>query len=550
MPSDDFAVKSPEHFTDFGPYRFGLDLVFSRRSRCLVCTKLPSCTTQLHPDISIAMDFFAQSEGYFQGLLDEEQDPSIDRDSELLEEYERRDVPPNRKDLWADYCGFIKSSDLDFIDSEEARMSSASEGYGRGFFGYRSLKLRPENCADVGLVFEQQFYPWGRSGSADTRRQFLTAVGKFARFFVSHMVTHIDFSAVEGLCDSGRLFEICCEYNAARLFCRRFANRARPSTLHCKATHLYVLCDHAETHFRSANQPQEAAKALRTAMFLRSVASSSQKASRKEAANRQDLERRVADGQVFAPEDFEFFTRRSIKALDGLMSTFHRVVSRVGKRGYRSHMRRNKGMLRSCNINIIALLIFTGGGQRPQVYTQLRVPSRAELIGLQKRSMVAPFLELKAGIEKRPRGFRLPNVLFQSCIAKYLRFHVKNVRQFFAYERDINSGPLLLHTETGAALSSGQITKTLKRFLCETDPELGHVTTMNICASHATMMIGRFQKKAPELNMTRKKFVSVLSALMNTSVEQIDKVYEASRRVTLNEVALQVAGLALTPSEN
>lgn len=494
------------------------------------------------------MAFFEQTDGYFQKLVDQEQDPALgNRVSEDPDQVDAHDDSFNRQELWVDYWSFLVSTDPEFIDSDNARMSVYPEDYGRGSFGYQSLKLRPQNCADLQLVFEQRFYPWGRSGSADTRRQLLTAVGQFVRFVVSHLVTLLGFRVFERLCDPGKLFDLCSDYDAARLYCRRFGNRSRPSTLHCKATHLYILCDHAESYFRRINRPQQAAKALHTAVFLRSVAASSQKASRKEAANRQDLERQVAEGRMFAPQDFQFFTRRARKALDSLMSTFHRVVNTVGKKRYRAYMTRQTGMLRSWNINLIALLIFTGGGQRPQVYTQLKVPSRAELVGIRRRSRVVPFVELKAGIEKRPRGCRLPHVLFQSSLAKYLGFLVKNVRPFFARGEDINSGPLLLHTEAGTPLSSSQITKTLQRFLCRTDPELARVTTMNIRASHATMMIERFQKRVPELNMTREKFVSILSQLMNTSVEQIDKVYEASHRVTLNEVALKVAALAIAP---
>lgn len=98
-------------------------------------------------------------------------------------------------------------------------------------------------------------------------------------------------------------------------------------------------------------------------------------------------------------------------------------------------------------------------------------------------------------------------------------------------------------------LTLPKITRTLKTFLCQTDPELSHVTTMHIRASHATMMITKFHMKAPDTKMTRQQFVSVLTDLMNTSIEQVNKVYEASRRVTLNEVALKVAALALDPTE-
>lgn len=108
-----------------------------------------------------------------------------------------------------------------------------------------------------------------------------------------------------------------------RLFCKRFGKRAQPSTLHCKATHLYILCDHAEAYFRRAKRPQEAARALHTAMFLRGFASSSQKGSSREAANRQELERRVADD----------FVLRATRALDGLLSTFIEFLTAAEKRG-------------------------------------------------------------------------------------------------------------------------------------------------------------------------------------------------------------------------
>jgi hypothetical protein len=129
------------------------------------------------------------------------------------------------------------------------------------------------------------------------------------------------------------------------------------------------------------------------------------------------------------------------------------------------------------SINLLAALVLSGGGQRPQVYAQLDLPgeSKLETINAECRANKLYFT-LRAGFEKTTRSMDFPKVLFPGMMLKFVRFHVVVMRpivvQLLEGETQVNSKTLLIHTRRGSALKSCDVTRSLGTFLERIDTEL------------------------------------------------------------------------------
>ena len=79
----------------------------------------------------------------------------------------------------------------------------------------------------------------------------------------------------------------------------------------------------------------------------------------------------------------------------------------------RSDLFSRKGIIEKLNINLLAALVLSGGGQRPQVYAQLEVPEPSEIKLLQEEcSGNRKYFSMRAGFEKTTRSPDLPRFYF------------------------------------------------------------------------------------------------------------------------------------------
>jgi hypothetical protein len=77
------------------------------------------------------------------------------------------------------------------------------------------------------------------------------------------------------------------------------------------------------------------------------------------------------------------------------------------------------------SINLLAALVLSGEGQRPQEYAQLDLPGVSELETFNAECRANKlYFTLRTGFEKTTSSMDLPKVLFPGMMLKFVRFHV------------------------------------------------------------------------------------------------------------------------------
>jgi hypothetical protein len=226
-----------------------------------------------------------------------------------------------------------------------------------------------------------------------------------------------------------------------------------------------------------------------------------------------------------------------------------------------------KEVIDKWNLNLLAALVLSGSGQRPQVYAQLELPQASELQRLSEdccRNKLC--FSLRAGREKTTCSVNLPTVLFPRKILEFIGFHVLTMRPILVNKilgpslasppsqrhAQNNAGQittiacpaaaslastLLIHTKDGRAHTSSDVKRTLTRFLERVDPELAGITPMAIRGTYASMMLQARRRKKIFRDMNEQTFLEFLAKQMNTSVEQLATTYASCDVDGFEEVA-------------
>ena len=136
-----------------------------------------------------------------------------------------------------------------------------------------------------------------------------------------------------------------------------------------------------------------------------------------------------------------------------------------------------KGICRKWCINLLVMLVVCGGDQRPQVYTQLQVPEGEEL------ETSDGFIVLRLLLQKTRRSLDIPFVILPASMLVIIEFHIAHVRPAIFCGNNMRDGenmPLLVHTERGTPLSSGNVKKTFQKFMEIYEPDLARIALMNL----------------------------------------------------------------------
>ena len=102
---------------------------------------------------------------------------------------------------------------------------------------------------------------------------------------------------------------------------------------------------------------------------------------------------------------------------------------------------------------------------------------------------------------------------------------------------------LLLHTETSDPLSSRQVTVSMRTFLKIFDPELEKLSSMNLRATYASMMLSKHRAGETLGRMAEEKFLEYLDKMMNNSTEQLKSTYIVTGTDTFEKCAPILSGL-------
>ena len=448
-------------------------------------------------------------------------------------------APMTMPERWKRY---IQSLEADFFTSKEARMEDTGR-VGKGKTAYNGLVLSADNNSDIKHIFDIK-YRTKRSlgqpiGSFD---QLRTAAGQFSRlYFTSKRRDPSDFY------ERGRLLESITDINVHRALLGYFRIRGSHSTVASKSMHLKTLAHCAEVYFSGKD---EKLKGMATTVveFLLSEAASEKMEARRFARARKNTVGRLMHGTLLLPGDFIRGIEAAKAQLSGVLSTFRRLEQDRGSKKAKSIFQESGKILQKWNINFIGLLVLSGGGQRPQVFCQLQLPSQAELVEMKRRSQKLDYVELRTVIEKTARAFDMPNVVFPPSVFQFIDFQVRVIRPILlkknnTREVELREKTLLVNTRSGDPLRSEQVAHTLKSFLSRIDPELSKVTPMALRGSYATMMLQAYRRREIFKNKSEGEFLEFLAKAMNTSVEQLAGTYAGNEMSDFEQCARELTSI-------
>jgi hypothetical protein len=452
-------------------------------------------------------------------------------------------------EIWRNY---LLSLDTPFLDArdKEASLQASQDRLGKGESAYKGLMLSIRNNADIlyiyKICFEAKFV---RGQPITTFHQLRAVVGQFIRF----AVVCGDVRAHD-VCEAGSVFIAITNLKTVKVFISYFQLRCASSTVLNKAFNLKTLASHATTYLTSVRDEQRANSANAVRNYLCSVCRAEKMETRKGTERMRAENSRISIETFVTGNDFLIFTNVAKHALNGILASATSATQASGASAV-SYLTQRRQLLGKWCINFLGLIIFTGSGQRPQVYASLEIPENFDSAYREWRAGARP--KLAAGMEKTSRVSGFESVVFPQWTHKFIHFHIAVVREAilemtkasrtpaFASAATVAAGEeneaenarlpnphppsqsLLLHTETGLPYTTSNIRYTLRRFVQHTYPDLNSVTPMVIRASFATWQFRQYTDKQCFLGISQDEFMEKLAKIMNTSPEMLRSTYVA-----------------------
>jgi len=389
--------------------------------------------------------------------------------------------PISVEEMWRRDLARLQIRDPEFFSSTEARMC-LKEHVSRGKPAYASLPVNEFNNSDLREIFRLEYeVKQDSGGSIGSFKQLKLAAGQLLRLSV------VRGDLLVGNCwKAGKLFSVVCNRGTVELLVDHYKMRTTSTTVMTKTLHLKKISEHARLHF-SGRDAEMAAEAERTLRFVRSTFNAFKALGRTQATSRRVLNDRIACASIFMPEDFARARAKVKQVLDGIVLAHNEALQERGERSAAEFMQ-NKTLIRKWFINMLVMLVVCGGGQRPQVYTQLQVPSDDDIDEMQENSGQSGYIELRTLLEKTRRSLDMPFVILPKSMLTYTVFHVHVVRptvlqQAGFDEEGMGNRPLLIHTETCQQLVSARVTITFKKFMERHNPDMAGITLMNLRSS-------------------------------------------------------------------
>lgn len=437
---------------------------------------------------------------------------------------------------WQIYIGNLPGN---FFTSAEAQMKLSTKVQ-RGVKAYKGLTVTPDNCEDMLYMYNLHFKKKIDLGQPKTTwEQFRLLVGQFCRYGVAFKIAKLTT-----LYRPGNVMALVQYISCADAFLQYFEIRGTSGTVQNKAAHLIRLCELAIGFFGAQGKEQIVGQIKAVQAYVRSVAKAHKYETRRQACERREEEHRIETAVLIQPQDFKRICETAAGECEGLLKTVAQF-KRETRQDLAAMCDQRRWFVQKWGVNFLNLLIFYGGGQRPQAFTLLRSCSNSELDDLRAQCERAEYFELKLSLEKRVRAIDLPNLCLPAKIYKYVDFHVRHMlpllhTKFQMAPDDRRRHYLLLHTKTGNVLDSCNVTSTLRVFLKNYDPELGKMTTMNIRSSFASLMMGRYRAGKIFKSMSEDVFLGYLAKVMNTSPEMLKETYICCTEANFRRVAAKL----------
>lgn len=462
---------------------------------------------------------------------------------------------------WQTYIDHLDLILPDFFTSDEAQMKERGASR-RGRCAYASMKVRAHNCLDIEHAWKYYFSGKMINGPTASYNMFLAVVGQYMRFSVVW-----GYCGKENVWKEGMLYKSVLNQQSMEVFLNYFRLRGSVSGVQTKANQLSKLCGMARRFLQSKGDNLSAAKAALSQSYSSSVASGHKKLYRQITSANRDGEVRVAEGKLLRSEDFKDMIDISVKRLRGIMSSFTSWQEKLRSNGLdrmtalvrtERKLCKKEDIITKWCINFLALVMLQAGGQRPQVFWQLRSPTDDEMILFKGFSNKKQYLPLRTGVEKTSRDPRFPDVILPPVVFPFLDFHRNFILPHLIRKRSSMRGSdeddcngaeigfntsenergavpsfpdfLFLNTRTGHPLNTSSITRSFKTFAQNYDPELSSITSMSLRSCYATMMYNGYKKGQILKSKGEVEFLEFLGKVMNTSPEQLQSTYIALER--------------------
>lgn len=411
----------------------------------------------------------------------------------------------------------------DFFSSKEATLEGDSP-IEKGKPAYESLPVTQCNNADIQEIFLTEYDRKLRSGgSYNSFLQLVMVAGQYLRL---HIV--LGHTNAKTCWEPGALYTAVCDRESLELFLNHYDAKGKCTTVMTKAMHLRKIAEYAKIFFVHRDIHLHA-EAERSRFKLQKNFSVQKGLGRTRASRCKQIEKRIEEGKIFFPEDFQ--ESRSIvrQSLDGIMAFHAENMDAVGPKRSIEKLRDTE-IVRKWSMNLLLLLIFSAAGQRPQVYAQLKAPDTSELIEMREQARRMNFFEMQTMVEKTRRSLDFPNVMVHGEVLKYIEFHQKLIRKIIVERTEVNkmnatAKPLIMHTEHGDFLTSPQVNRVLKGFLSYHFRDMTNVTIMSLRSSFGTSLMWAYQDREIFQNLSEEQFLTVVGKIMNTSVEQLKTTY-------------------------
>ena len=450
--------------------------------------------------------------------------------------------PQTVQSQWRDLLQMLRRTKPDFFSSDEATVKDLTPT-SQGKAAYFALPLNQYNNMDLQSIYVMEYDRKIRTGcSLASFKQLLTVAGQFMRMYV--MLGNVN---VADVWETGAVFRSVCDIETVDLFFDMFEARGQGTAVVTKAPHMKKLGKHAISYFSDKDRSLQS-QAERASMKIAGVFNAYKSRARSLATERKRLEHRMLEGKFFFPQDFKDCMDKSISHLTAIMTAVNMLEADKNRDWAMESVGKNGSLIRKWFINLLLLFLFSAGGQRPQVYSQLQVPSVEEMADIEDSSQRMKFFELRTLREKSRRSLDMPNVIVPAKVMPFLKFHLDFMRPIVVKRVNVRetpgrSQPIVMHTEHGGYLTTAQIGLCLRNFLRMYRPDLSDATVMSLRSSYGTMMMQAYREKAIFQDLDERAFITKLGKVMNTSTEQLMTTYVGIDRSDYEDTAKELVSV-------
>lgn len=293
------------------------------------------------------------------------------------------------------HCDLLRDHP-EFFSSHEATLE-VQTAVGQRRAAYKDVPVSDVNNSDLKEIYRLEYEPKiSGGGSAGSFKHLCIVAGQLLRLCII-----CDVLQMETLWKPGQLFQAICHKETVDLLLSHFCVRAVCTTVMTNAFQLK----------KSASMPRFISKAkvnctlpMQNAVaYICVLCLTSKKLSRDSAPPIVGLSMTVYPGRQFlCRRTFRVANKKIGNTLDAILASFDSTTVDHGVRDAVNAVFKQGRIKNRWSMNFINLLVLTGGGQRPQVYTQLQLPSSGDLSDMKEMAGNQGFIQMRTVKEKLP----------------------------------------------------------------------------------------------------------------------------------------------------